>query len=287
MKKSIFMLTCSMLVLSINTGHALTSNEQLQAMKEILTDTFKEMDTDRDDCLTKDEYLNYQFEKFRASILSADNFDTKLDETVFVSNKPDKTTKTSQSKEETPKKTSINEGINIMQSMADYKLDEEELELPNLEDDLELSSNLDDNIKEDDMPSLDSINLEELKTPLIEEDVKEDNSKSKDMSLMIDMLKSSLPKKIDEITTWIDVEYNNNTLSYIYQADMDTSTFSKDELLLLTNSIKLESCTNAYKEMCPKIKTIFIDYGINMQISYIDKNKKELSSCEFNKETCK
>ena len=287
MKKSIFMLTCSMLVLSINTGHALTSNEQLQAMKEILTDTFKEMDTDRDDCLTKDEYLNYQFEKFRASILSADNFDTKLDETVFVSNKPDKTTKTSQSKEETPKKTSINEGINIMQSMADYKLDEEELELPNLEDDLELSSNLDDNIKEDDMPSLDSINLEELKTPLIEEDVKEDNSKSKDISLMIDMLKSSLPKKIDEITTWIDVEYNNNTLSYIYQADMDTSTFSKDELLLLTNSIKLESCTNAYKEMCPKIKTIFIDYGINMQISYIDKNKKELSSCEFNKETCK
>jgi len=276
-----------MLVLSINTGHALTSNEQLQAMKEILTDTFKEMDTDRDDCLTKDEYLNYQFEKFRASILSADNFDTKLDETVFVSNKPDKTTKTSQSKEETPKKTSINEGINIMQSMADYKLDEEELELPNLEDDLELSSNLDDNIKEDDMPSLDSINLEELKTPLIEEDVKEDNSKSKDISLMIDMLKSSLPKKIDEITTWIDVEYNNNTLSYIYQADMDTSTFSKDELLLLTNSIKLESCTNAYKEMCPKIKTIFIDYGINMQISYIDKNKKELSSCEFNKETCK
>ena len=185
MKKSIFMLTCSMLVLSINTGHALTSNEQLQAMKEILTDTFKEMDTDRDDCLTKEEYLNYQFEKFRASILSADNFDTKLDETVFVSNKPDKTTKTSQSKEETPKKTSINEGINIMQSMADYKLDEEELELPNLEDDLELSSNLDDNIKEDDMPSLDSINLEELKTPLIEEDVKEELKKHPDVIVAV------------------------------------------------------------------------------------------------------
>ena len=36
-----------------------------------------------------------------------------------------------------------------------------------------------------------------------------------------------------------------------------------------------------------KIKPIFIDEGINMQISYIDKNKTELSSCEFNQETCK
>lgn len=302
MKKTILMLGCSVLVLSSSYSYALTSNEQLQAMKEIISDTFKEIDTDRDDCITKEEYLNYQFEKFRASILSASNFDTKLDETVFVSSNKDSKEQTGTDKKE----STIKDGINIMQSMVDFKLDEEELELPNLdEEDIDLP-NLDESVSKtedeitssldiDDMPSLEALSKESLASPLLEETLepKEDtnttkeNDNPKDMNFVVDMLKSSLPKKIDDITTWIDVKYDNNTISYIYQADMDTSTFSKDELLLLTNSIKLESCTNAYKQMCPKIKPIFIDEGINMQISYIDKNKTELSSCEFNQETCK
>ena len=298
MKKNILMLTCSLIVLSSTQSEALTVNEQLQKMKEVLIDTYEEMDTNRDDKLTKEEYLSYQFEKIRSSILEANSFDTKLDNTVFVnSNKTTNTDKketinTNKNKETTQnqQKDSLKDGINIMKSMADFTLDEEELDLPPLEEDFTKELG-----ELDDMPPLEDIDFKNLEAPIKEEnkvslakeELKEELNKDEEIKVIMDMLKKGLPKKIDDITTWTDITYENKTLSYIYQADMDTSTFSNEEFTLLTNSIKEESCANAYKEMCPKIKPIFIDEGINMQISYIDKNKKELSSCEFNQETCK
>ena len=56
--------------------------------------------------------------------------------------------------------------------------------------------------------------------------------------------------------------------------------------MILTDSIKNDSCPKAYETMCPKIKPLFIDEGINMRIRYVDKQDKELNFCEFNKETC-
>ena len=111
--------------------------------------------------------------------------------------------------------------------------------------------------------------------------------REKQLGFMMETIKKSLPKKIDEITSWTDIEYTNNTIAYIYQADIDTAKFSEKDKKSLEDSIKNEACQKAYSDMCPKVKTMFIDEGINMQIRYYDKNNTALSSCEFNKETCK
>lgn len=107
------------------------------------------------------------------------------------------------------------------------------------------------------------------------------------IKMMMEIVKKTLPKKIDDITTWIDVVYENNEVAYIYQADVDVSVFSPEEQNLLAYSIKNEACTQATKQMCPKIKSTFIDKGLNMKIKYQDKTGTEISFCELNKETCK
>lgn len=111
--------------------------------------------------------------------------------------------------------------------------------------------------------------------------------RDKKIGMMLDTIKKTLPKKIDEVTTWTDIEYADKAIAYIYQADIDTATFSDKEIKALQNSIKTEACAKAYAEMCPKIKPVFIDEGVNMKIRYLDKVGKELSACEFNEETCR
>ena len=154
--------------------------------------------------------------------------------------------------------------------------------------------------KEDVMPVIGNTKLTEIELPELEklnfETPKDDassllnivkNDKDKEIEDMMSVIKKTLPKKIDEITSWIDIEYKNKVVTYIYKADVDTTKYSKEDLELLANSIQNEACVNAYTTMCPKIKPMFIDAGINMQIRYVDKTDKELSSCEFNETTCK
>lgn len=110
--------------------------------------------------------------------------------------------------------------------------------------------------------------------------------REKQIGFMLDTIKKTLPKKIDEATTWTNIEYKDKAIAYIYEADIDMSAMSAKEKTALQNSIKTEACSKAYQEMCPKLKPMFINDGINVRIRYLDKGKNELGVCEFNHETC-
>ena len=290
------MLTCSLVSLASFNAKALTPNEQLQAMKGVFENSFNAMDTNEDGVLNKEEYLNYQFEEFRSNILEADSFDADLNKNVLqiVENKAKeiitkenidtpKEVADDTEKEDVKEDPNLNlkDSINIMQQMADFSLDDEEpveiVEETSKENTVE-------NTKEDALPALEKLEFEEVKEDAVV--VEPTTPKDKEINEMLSVVKKSLPKKIDDITDWVDIEYKDKVVSYVYKANLDTATFSNDELMILTDSIKNDSCPKAYESMCPKIKPLFIDEGINMRIRYIDVNDKELNFCEFNKETC-
>ena len=290
------MLTCSLVSLASFNAKALTPNEQLQAMKGVFENSFNAMDTNEDGVLNKEEYLNYQFEEFRSNILEADGFDADLNKNVLqiVENKAKeiitkenidtpKEVADDTKKEDVKEDPNLNlkDSINIMQQMADFSLDDEEpveiVEETSKENTVE-------NSKEDALPALEKLEFEEVKEDAVV--VEPTTPKDKEINEMLSVVKKSLPKKIDDITDWVDIEYKDKVVSYVYKANVDTATFSNDELMILTDSIKNDSCPKAYESMCPKIKPLFIDEGINMRIRYIDVNDKELNFCEFNKETC-
>ena len=111
--------------------------------------------------------------------------------------------------------------------------------------------------------------------------------REKQIGFMLDTIKKTLPKKIDEATTWTDIEYKDKAIAYIYEADIDMASMSAKEKTALQNSIKTEACGKAYQEMCPRLKPMFINDGINVRIRYLDKGKNELGICEFNHDTCR
>lgn len=111
--------------------------------------------------------------------------------------------------------------------------------------------------------------------------------REKQIGFMLNTIKKTLPKKIDEATTWTDIEYKDKAIAYIYEADIDMAAMSAKEKTALQNSIKTEACGKAYQEMCPRLKPMFINDGINVRIRYLDKGKNELGICEFNHDTCR
>ena len=111
--------------------------------------------------------------------------------------------------------------------------------------------------------------------------------REKQIGFMLDTIKKTLPKKIDEATTWTDIEYKDKAIAYIYEADINMAAMSAKEKTALQNSIKTEACCKAYQEMCPRLKPMFINDGINVRIRYLDKGKIVLGICEFNHDTCR
>lgn len=106
------------------------------------------------------------------------------------------------------------------------------------------------------------------------------------INTMLETVKKTLPQKIDEVTTWTDILYENGIISYIYQADIDISLFSEEEKVVLRDSIKSEACEEIFKSVCPQALPLFIEKGTNMTLRYVDRNNNEISFCELNKETC-
>ena len=311
---------------TIQTANALTPTEQLKAVKEIFVKSFNDMDTNQDGEISKKEYLTHQFESFRINVLKADSFDATLtdslleglnventNKTIETNNKVEK--KSSSSAKETKKETqkeakkettssnpsaAITSSTDIMQEMANYTLElddtteglskaEAEIEALLKEDGVGglTQNDVMPEISADELPKLEELEIVPPEDVDVDSLIKpEVSDKDKEIEEMMSVIKKTLPKKIDEITSWVDIEYKDKKVSYIYKADVDTSTFKPEEKAMLNNSIKTEACVNAYQTMCPKIKPMFIDVGINMQIRYIDNQNQELSSCEFNETTC-
>lgn len=171
----------------------------------------------------------------------------------------------------------------------------EDAELDSLISDTEaqISTLSEDNLSpsKDEKKDKDAVAVEEL--PELSDDIKtetteveEKEDKTAQINTMLDAVKKTLPQKIDEVTTWTDILYENGIISYIYQADVDISLFSEEEKQILKDSIKSEACEEIFKSVCPQVLPVFIENGTNMTVKYIDKNNKEISFCELNKETC-
>lgn len=310
MKKYLLFLPCFVLSVAGN-AKAMNAKEQLNAMKEIFAQEFAKIDTDKNGVLDKNEYLSYQFENFRSNIIEADGFD--------VLNNAKEAKKTISAPEKVKSSGNMVElgGVSpALKEMADFDLDfdlnedfgetDELVSIDKTEDyqgltlkdvmpegkitaqDTEFAPEIDLSVSEDaslqdllaDMAQKENPAVRE--TPKVNPEVKE-----KQISFMLDTIKKTLPKKIDDITTWTDIQYENSIITYLYQADIDTSSFSDTERAALKESIDTDACPKAYAEMCPKIKPMFIDEGINMKISYQDKKNKEIGFCDFNEKTCK
>lgn len=305
------------------SAQALTAEQQLEAVKDVFVNDFHNMDDDGDGKLSLDEYLSHQFENFRANILEADGFERTGKAAAGFREPVKKEVKKMPWRDEKPRKEKKKEAkddalknlgaaSSTLQEMADFDLDFDFDNGPLFDDEFSGGKKSGKLTKEDVMPEIEAeddgldIDLsmteeETLKSMLNGHDVplKKEVSpeekktaleaaakKEKQIAFMMETIKKTLPKKVDEITTWTGIEYQNKEIVYIYQADVDTTPFSKQEKQALTGSIESEACTKAYEEMCPKIKPMFINDGTNMRIRYIDKAGTEIGFCEFNDTTC-
>ncbi len=350
MKKYLLLFSVSMLASSVGSAWALSASQQLKATKEIFVNEFHKMDTNKDDKISLDEYLSYQFENFRANIIEAEGFDgkgrvkTETEETKSIAPAQAE----SSPKDEMDSLSDVNK---TLQAMADYELElEDDLTLdedwglgetkteekgltkedvmletdilsPDIlkdakeaeatttpkqtpatpADELDLSVSEDENLKNllaeinetpEEKAAKQKAEEEKIKAEAEAKAAAEKASaeaveREKQIGVMLETIKKTLPKKIDEITTWTDIEYKDKVISYIYEANIDISNDSETEKAALTKNIESEACGKAYQEMCPKIKPMFINEGINLRIRYKDKVGNEFGKCEFNQETCK
>ena len=291
------------LAVSGTAAHAMTANDHMDVMKGLFVKEFNQIDANKDGQISKEEFINHQFESLRANLLSDSENETPKTVTVEETETEAKVTTSA------PDADIEMAGVpSALKAMAEFDLDmddndaidnisiEEETVVKPAETkvtkDIDLSVSEDDNLKNllkemDEETASASIKAEALSAPTFTSSVPSvDDDKDKQINMMMDTIRNTLPKKIDDITTWTDIEYKNSTISYIYKADIDTSKFSSAEKASLEMNIKNEACVKAYADMCPRVKPMFIDDGINVEIRYYDSNNKELSSCKFNKETC-
>lgn len=314
MKKFILMLSCS--VIAANIAHALSASEQMNAMRDIFAREFQKMDVNGDGTLNMEEFLKHQFTEFQNTVSQSEGFELPTAETKVqpkqIEEKPAAET-TAPEKEKVQAKglDALSDVSQTLQAMADYDEDLDDgfdydafladshtdVAEPSASPAVEKKAKAETKKElEEVMPEIDlSISEEEsLQKMLAAEDkpaepqktAAEKEEQSRQLKFMLDTIKKTLPKKIDDITTWTDIEYKDNAIAYIYQADVDTSKFSETDKKALKNSVEQVACVQAYAEMCPKVKTMFIDEGINMKIRYLDKLENEISVCEFNEETC-
>ncbi len=314
MKKFILMLSCSFL--AANAAQALSAAEQMNAMRDIFAREFQKMDVNGDGVLNMEEFLKHQFTEFQNTVSQSEGFELPAAETkVQLQQIEEKTAAETAAPEKEQAQSkgldALSDVSQTLQAMADYDED--------LDDGFDYDTLLEDNSKdtaeqsslpsaeestkteskeeaEEVMPEIDlSISEEESlqkmldaeeKTAEPQKTVTEKEAQSHQLKFMLDTIKKTLPKKIDDITTWTDIEYKDNAIAYIYQADVDTSKFSETDKKALKSSVETVACVQAYAEMCPKVKTMFIDEGINMKIRYLDKLENEISVCEFNEKTC-
>ena len=304
MKKYFLLLGCSLIAAgAVISASASSANDGLKAVKDMYVKEFQAMDTDKNGQVSQQEFLTYQFNTLRANVIEAEGFGDNEDVAeTSAQNKPVAEVTTETTSE------SIVGVPSALNAMANYELDEDDIlkEEPArlTKEDVMPEGSTQEPVEELDL----SISEEESLRQLIDgvenksaaeggaevvaevteesETIELPESKESQIQFMLDTIKRTLPKKIDEITTWVDIKYADNVIDYIYKADIDTSSYSAEEIKVLKDNIQNEACVRAYSEMCPRIKPMFIDKGTDMRIIYLDKADKDISSCEFNKTTC-
>jgi len=315
MRKFLLFMACS--ALAVSQAEASTASDQLNAVKDIFNQEFQKIDTDKDGVISADEYMLYQFEMLQKSFAAATESKPAAPAVEQTVKAEDPAPQAAAAEEEKKQDlNTMNDTTATLQEMANYEIDLDEDKHEEIDpDDDEWYLKPEKLTKEDVMPEEIPEDPDEIVVPEIDLSISEEESlknilsemakadtpapekkeptaaeKEKDekqMKFMLDAIRKTLPKKIDNITTWTDIVYEDNVIDYIYQADMDMSKFNDKEKAALKADIEKVACAQAYAEMCPRIKTMFIDKGINMKIRYYDKDKTEISYCEFNEENCK
>ena len=333
------LLTISMVGFTAGIASAENAEKHMQILKDSFAEEFDVIDSDKDGKISKEEYISYQFDNVRLSLLG-DESDRAVAE-ALTEVKPEikaevKPQKQESKKSETPKDEikSLSDVSKTLQAMADFDV-ENDLQIDDkwLDESMEASEPMAEvakiiaadeakTQKKDSAPvktapksepstvtapqpqktvkvntsveepkievSPELVNIiKDMETPDKTVAPKADEPQDAVIEKTIDVLKKSLPKKIDEVTTWSDIEYKNKAITYIYSADFDTVSYSAKDKEELKKNITNEACANAYKQLCPKMKVMFMDEGIKVAIRYLDKSAQEIGTCEFNNETCK
>jgi hypothetical protein len=312
MKKYLLLVSCSFAFVA--SAEAMDVTSQLKAMKEIYLNDFQKMDANGDGVLSKDEFLAAQFENFRANIIGAEGFDKPSEESL-----KEEREKLEQAApvvtEEEPKINTLSDVTATLEDMANYDISAElEAQAANRPAGLtkeDVMPKTDEELT-DDLPELSwsaeekenlkkmmenaaaaAASMEETKVEIKEEPASEEQTEDEkkaalndQMEVLVGNIKQALPKKIDNVTTWTDITYKDQTVNYIYQADADMGTYTEADKEALRQNIEKQACSETYTQMCDKIKSIFIDKGVSLNILYQDKNNADIASCHLDKETC-
>lgn len=311
MKKFALFLSCS--IFAASAAIALNNMEHLNAVKDIFSREFEKIDTDKDGVISSDEYMLFQLEALQKSLAEEAGKLGSVGEVKNVETTVKNEPTAEKPVEEKKDLSSMEDTMATLQDMANFELPADEATVENSDDEdwyLKPQKLTKEDVMPQDISAETTADVSEVDLSVSEEDslksilenmMKEENEpqeteeqeaervqkEKKQIDFMMNTIKKTLPKKIDNITTWTDIITNDNAIDYIYQADVDINKFSDAEKNALTENIEKVACMQAYAEMCAKIKPMFIDKGINMKIRYQDKNNAEISSCEFNNETCK
>ena len=115
-----------------------------------------------------------------------------------------------------------------------------------------------------------------------------DNCKKTEVQDEILMIKDSLPMKVDNVTTLIDVTCENNILVYAYNFG-----FNKTDKKIMSNKKVIEMIKDRLNNQNINFycNSDFVDFyrinNINMKWVYFDENKKEIFSIIASNNKCK
>ena len=316
MKKLVLLLTCS--VFAVSAAKAMDAAGHLNAVKDIFSKEFQKIDLNGDGAISADEYMLYQLETLQNSL----NAETQKVEAEATAMKQEPSAAAETPQDEAPKaeeprelNRAMSDTTATLEEMANFSLDtaentaaepdteDEEWYLKpeklTMEDVMPEDENAVEEVPEIDLTISEDESLKNIladmakdeaapETPSEEEKTAADAEKeNKQLQFMLDTIRKTLPKKIDNITTWTAINYRDNEIDYFYKSDVDINKFSTAEKAALKGNIEKVACAQASTEMCPTIKPMFIDKGVNMKIRYYDKADIEISDCTFNNDTCK
>jgi hypothetical protein len=99
------------------------------------------------------------------------------------------------------------------------------------------------------------------------------------LRLLVTEMNKSMPKKIDELTTLIGVDFSKGRFSYIYHANVTKEQFDS-AYSNITASIDKSACEQSFTKM------VLTKRNHPIQYIYIDDNKKELGRYVVAPEFC-
>lgn len=101
----------------------------------------------------------------------------------------------------------------------------------------------------------------------------------------VEDIKAELPTRVDEGTTFFDVERQGDVILYTYRLDLDTSRYDAHRKAMVTAQMRQLMCPDLEKGVCRYMKDV-LDHGFQINSLYQDKNGLEIFQCVFMADMC-